>query len=211
MYVDGHLPGDFGERHKVSGLPTMQFTATGIVVDISRCLTMEFKVPGDLVYVVGETLNELGGSEYYEMLGYTGLNVPRVDWGKNLLLYRAMEDAVKAGLPASCHAVTRGGLAAHIILAALGGDLGVRVDLGKVPVEQPLRNDRVLFSESCGRFLVTVPPGNRREFESRFHGLTHGLVGEVLADPEMVILSVDGKTLLREPVGALRRSWKDAG
>ena len=79
MYVDGYLPGAFGERHKVSGLPTMQFTATGIVADVLKSQTMEVKSPGDLVFVLGTTRNELGGSAYYDLFGYTGLNVPRVD------------------------------------------------------------------------------------------------------------------------------------
>ena len=50
MYVDGYLPGAFGERHKVSGLPTMQFTATGIVADVLKSQSMELKSSGDLVY-----------------------------------------------------------------------------------------------------------------------------------------------------------------
>lgn len=209
MYVDGHLPGAFGERHKVSGLPTMQFTATGIVPDIAQCLTMELKNPGDLVYLVGVTRNELGGSEYYELLGYTGVKVPRVDHGKNLVLYGALESAVRAGLPASCHAIARGGLAVHGVLSAVGGDLGTRLDLSKVPVDGPLRNDQVLFSESCGRFLVTVPPEKRREFEALFRGLPVGLVGEVCVTPELEIIGLEGKTLLREPIARLRQSWKD--
>ncbi len=209
MYVDGHLPGDFGERHKVSGLPTMQFTATGIVPDIAQCLSMEFKNPGDLVYVVGVTRNELGGSEYYEMLGYTGLNVPKVDPGTNLVLYGALENAVRAGLPASCHAITRGGLAVHVVLSALGGDLGVKLDLSRVVVDKPLRNDQVLFSESCGRFLVTVPPEKGQEFENMLQGLPLGLVGEVHGAAELEIIGLERKTLLRAPIPLLRQSWKE--
>lgn len=209
MYVDGYLPGDFEERHKVSGLPTMQFTATGVVPDITRCLTMELKDPGDLVYVVGVTRNELGGSEYYEMLGYTGFNVPKVDYEKNLIVYGALESAVSMGLLASCHAITRGGLAVHVVLAAIGGDLGVKLDLSRVPMDEPLRNDQVLFSESCGRFLVTVCPEERQVFETLFQRLPLGLVGEVHATPELEIIGLEGKTLLREPIALLRQSWKD--
>ena len=72
MYVDGNLKGRYGETHRVSGLPTLQFTATGLVDDIRRCVTMEAKFPGDAVYILGETADELGGSEYYDRFGYTG-------------------------------------------------------------------------------------------------------------------------------------------
>ena len=77
MYIDGNLEGPFGERRKVSGLPTLLFTVCSVIEDIARCVTMDAKFPGDLVYVLGETKNELGGSEYYQMMGSIGLNVPR--------------------------------------------------------------------------------------------------------------------------------------
>ncbi len=50
-----------------------------------------------------------------------------------------------------------------------------------------IRDDQILFSESCGRFLVTVPKKDRKEFESIFDGLPYGLVGEVTDNPELVI------------------------
>ena len=78
MYIDGHLPGEFGETHKISGLPTLLFTATSVIPDVGRCLTLDCKEPGDYIYLVGKTRPELGGSEYYELFGYTGLNVPEV-------------------------------------------------------------------------------------------------------------------------------------
>ena len=79
MYIDGYLAGEFGETHKVSGLPTLLFTATSIIPDVSRCLTLDLKAAGDYIYLVGRTRNELGGSEFYEIFDYVGLNVPQVD------------------------------------------------------------------------------------------------------------------------------------
>ena len=72
MYVDGHLPGTYGEIHKVSALETLQFSAVSIISDIRKCVTMESKMPGDFIYILGITRDELGASEYYEHLGYTG-------------------------------------------------------------------------------------------------------------------------------------------
>ena len=208
MYVDGHLPGAFGERHKVSGLPTMQFTATSIVPDIINCPGMESKFAGDLVYLLGTTRNELGGSEYYDLFGYMGLNVPKLDPRSARPVYRALEQAVTAGLTASCHGIYRGGLAVHAALVAFGSDLGLTLDLAKVPRSGDLRHDQMLFSESCGRFLVTVSPSQRQAFEKLFENLPCALVGEVTADPRLVILGKQGETLAAEGVPGLKQSWK---
>ncbi len=211
MYVDGHLQGRFGERHKVSGLPTMQFTATGIVSDVLRSQTMEAKAPGDLVYVAGATRNELGGSAYYDFFGYTGLNIPKVDPDEFLSLYKAMERAISSGLVASCHGIYRGGLAVHAALAAIGGRLGMMIDLSKIPIagdsESPLRVDQMLFSESCGRFLLTIPKENQTAFEEIFKGLPLGLAGEVSEKPELVFTGGSGREILREDIFSLRKSW----
>jgi len=208
MYVDGHLAGEFGERHKVSGLPTMQFTGTGIVPDVIRSLTMEAKMPGDLVYILGETGNELGGGEYYEIFGYTGCCVPILDPMKSLHLYEIVEQAVNRCLLASCHGIYRGGLGVHAALVALGGDLGMVLNLQEVPCSGKLRNDQLLFSESCGRFIVTVQPEKRREFETLFHGLPCALVGTIQERPELSFIGHGGEILLREDIADLRKSWK---
>jgi phosphoribosylformylglycinamidine synthase len=207
MYVDGHLPGAYGERHKVSGLPTMQFTATTVVPDVNRCLTMDVKMPGDAVYVLGITRNELGASEYYEHLGHVGLNVPRARPEDFLKLYRALEQAVARGLCASCRAVGRGGLAVHGAMAAFAGRLGMVWDLSRVPADGDLSPSALLFSESLGRFLVTVPPHGITAFEELMEGLPAGRIGEVTEAPAFRIRTSDGKELLNVPLETLRQAW----
>ncbi|GKT09592.1 AIR synthase-related protein [Desulforhabdus sp. TSK] len=212
MYVDGHLPGAFEETHKVSGLPTMQFTATGVVPQVSRCLTLEPKVAGDLVYVLGSTGNELGGSEYYDLMGEVGLNVPTVEPRGSLKLYKALEGAISGGLLASCHGIYRGGLAVHAAMAAFASSFGMTLDLQHVPQKEcaagRLRDDQLLFSETCGRFLVTVSPACREAFEARFQGLPCARVGEVTQDPRLVIRGQKGDILVEESLASLKRSWK---
>ncbi|MBW2087306.1 MAG: phosphoribosylformylglycinamidine synthase, partial [Deltaproteobacteria bacterium] len=130
--------GPYGEKHKVSGLPTLQFTATGVIDDVMRCQTMEFKAPGDLIYVLGVTRNELGGSEYYDLFGYLGLNVPQTDLAANRSLYEAFSRAYREGLIASARGLYRGGLGVHLALASLGGGLGADVDLDRLVVDTEL-------------------------------------------------------------------------
>ncbi|MFC1821062.1 AIR synthase-related protein, partial [Thermodesulfobacteriota bacterium] len=110
MYIDGNLKGPYGERRKISGLPTLLFTASSVVEDVDRCITMDTKFPGDLIYLLGATRNELGGSEYYQMMGETGFNVPNVDVDEVWPLYLALHRAIQRELVASVHAISRGGL-----------------------------------------------------------------------------------------------------
>jgi phosphoribosylformylglycinamidine synthase len=125
-----------------------------------------------------------------------------------LPLYKALEQAIASGLIASCHGIYRGGLAIHAALTAFGSRLGLTLDLAKVPQEGHLRDDQLLFSESCGRFLVTVAPLNQQTFEACFRDLPCALVGEATADPRLFILGQDGRTLVAEPVFDLKQSWK---
>ncbi len=168
MYVDGLLPGAFGEMHRVSGLPTLWFTAVSVLADLGRALTLEWKRPGDLIYLVGDTRPELGGSEFYEMLGYVGLSVPQVNPDAFLAYYRLMEEAGHRELLASAHGLYRGGLGVHLVLCSLAAGLGLEVDLSRVAPESP--DYASLYAESAGRFLVSVDPAQAGGLEELFRG-----------------------------------------
>ncbi len=209
MYVDGNLPGRYGERHKVSGLPTMQFTASGIVEDVSCCLTMDFKNSEEAIYVLGVTRDELGGSEYYSFLGYTGLNVPRLNPKETLPLYKSLREAIKKGLLSSCKSINRGGLGINLVLSSFAGEIGAEIDLGRVPSEGEMTPEKLLFSESCGRFIVTVPYGKRSQFEAIMEDLEVSQVGKTLeGQPVLRIYDIDGKLLIEEDLKSLKASWK---
>jgi phosphoribosylformylglycinamidine (FGAM) synthase-like enzyme len=208
MYVDGNLEGEFGERHKVSGLETMQFTGTSVIEDIRRCTTLEAKMAGDLVYVVGLTRNELGGSEYYDLLGYTGLNVPRVKIAEVLPLYQGLSAAAAAEKVASVHGVYRGGLGVHLAVVAMAGGLGLEVDLGRVPAEGVEREDTLLYSESAGRFIVTVAPEDCAAFEEHLKDLPFACVGRVVKAERFTIRGLRGGSLLSVGLRRLRSAWK---
>jgi phosphoribosylformylglycinamidine synthase len=208
MYVDGHLTGRYGETHKVSALETLQFSTVSLIPDIERCVSMDSKVAGDRVYAVGLTRDELGGSEYYQHLGYVGLNVPRVRSDEFIATYRALGQAVAQGLVASVHGVYRGGLAVHLAMVAMGGGLGLHVDLRRIPVERAGRTDTLLFSESAGRFIVTVDPLRQNEFEAGFRGLPCVCIGTVTAEPILRLDGLEGETLTSVAVSDLKAAWK---
>ncbi len=208
MYVDGHLPGLYGETHKVSSPGTLQFSATSVIADIHTCVSMENKIPGDRIYILGMTRDELGGSEYYAHFGYIGKNVPRVEPEAFLNLYRAMEHAIKQDLVASAHGIYRGGLGVHLAMAAMGGNLGMEIDLSRVPAEGLDRDDKILFSESAGRFIVSINPAHKDRFEEIFAGLAFACIGRVNESRQITMTGLDGSTILSVEIASLKRAWK---
>jgi len=205
MYVDGLLPGAFGEMHRVSGLPTLWFTAVSVLADLRRALTLTWKRPGDLIYLVGDTLPELGGSEFYDLLGYVGLSVPKVNPDAFLAYYRLVEQAGQMELLASAHGLYRGGLAVHLATSSLAAGLGLEVDLS--PVAPDLPDYAALYAESAGRFLVSVDPAQARRLEELFQGQPLNCLGRVGNDSTFKIIR-HGRTLLETPLATLRSAWE---
>ncbi|MEW6187391.1 MAG: phosphoribosylformylglycinamidine synthase subunit PurS [Thermodesulfobacteriota bacterium] len=206
MYVDGYINGPFGEAHRISGLPTMQFTATSIVPDVRNCLTMEVKIPGDLIYILGETRDELGGSEYYDLFGQSGLNVPRLKVEPEKRHYAALSRSLEQGLVNAARGIYRGGLGVHLTLMALAGDLGLEADLAKVPSDGLLRPDKLLFSESCGRILLSIDPRKKKAFEKEMAGCRLEYVGKVRKDQNLIIKN-KGQTLIKSRLKSLREAF----
>ena len=209
MYVDGNLPGRYGETHKVSAPETLQFSAISVVNDITQCISMDSKIPGDLVYVLGTTRNELGGSEYYGHLGYIGRHVPRVRPHEYAGLYRTLNRAIENNLLASAHGIYRGGLAIHLAMVAMGGNLGMNIKLSSVPAQGVDRDDTLLFSESAGRFIVTVDPNHRDEFEHLFQGCACSCIGTVTEAQDFIVEGRQNTTIISIAVQDLKASWKN--
>jgi phosphoribosylformylglycinamidine synthase len=205
MYVDGLLPGAFGEMHRVSGLPTLFFTAVSVLNDLSQALSLEWKRPGDLIYLVGDTRPELGGSELYELLGYVGLSVPKVNPDAFLPSYRLLSLAGQRELLASAHGLYRGGLAVSLATSSLASGLGIEVDLSRVAPDLP--DYAGLYSESAGRFLVSVDPADAPRLEKLFAGEPLICLGRVGQDATFKLIR-HGRTLLEAPLTTLRTAWE---
>ncbi|MBI5135233.1 phosphoribosylformylglycinamidine synthase, partial [Candidatus Uhrbacteria bacterium] len=138
-----------GKPFTLSIPPTLLVSSLAVMDDARSAMTLDAKTPGDLVYVLGETRDELGASEYYAMHDAVGANVPMVDTQKNIILYQALNEAIAKGVVASAQSVHRGGLAAALVKTAVGGMLGMDVALADIP--GAAANDTVaLWSESQG-------------------------------------------------------------
>ena len=181
----------------------------GKIDDVRTATTMDVKRPGDLVYVLGLTRDELGGSEYYAMRGELGRNVPQVDAESALARYRALNAAQAKGLVASCHDLSDGGLAVALAESAFAGGCGIQAELAQLPVEGDLRDEALLFSESQSRLLVTVHPEHLAAFEQLFAGQVCGLVGRVIEEQELLIFGREGQILVKSDLSTLKEAWQE--
>jgi len=207
MYIDGNLEGPYGERRKVSGKPALLFTVSSVVEDVKACVTMDAKFPGDLVYVLGETKDELGGSEYYQLMEKIGLHVPKVDVNIVWPLYLALHRAIQKGLVCSAHAVGKGGLAVHLAMVAMAGELGMEIHIGKAPSRPGLSSAQLLYSESAGRFVVTVNPARKAQFEKLFGSMPIACIGEVTETRRFKVQRGKGEQIIDEDVPDLKKAW----
>ncbi|MBN1943861.1 MAG: phosphoribosylformylglycinamidine synthase subunit PurS [Phycisphaerae bacterium] len=174
---------------------TLLISAISVVPDVTRCVTSDAKKAGNLLYLLGETRPELGGSHYLRAEGLqTGNDVPPVNPAVNVKTMRAMQKAIFAGLVRGCHDLSEGGLAVAAAESAFAGGLGVEISLANVPTAAEFPGDdtpagRVakLFGESAGRFLVEIEPEKAATFEKLFAGLACAQMGKVTDTGRIVI------------------------
>ncbi|MDH5722419.1 MAG: AIR synthase-related protein [Alphaproteobacteria bacterium] len=207
-----------GKAVKISVPPTLLVSSIGVIPHVQHAISLAPKAEGDLVYLLGETKDELGASEYYDMNGVLGNNVPETDTHQNLRLYKLYARASRDRLIASAYALGYGGLAAALAKKAIAAQMGMEIDLSSLchpdqgdsrmegskkdssttDLKSSARNDKkglsaekVLFSESTGRILVTVAPQNKKAFEKNFKGFEQcHYIGSVSYSENLMIRDV---------------------
>ena len=199
----------------ISVPPTLLISSVGHIHDVRRCVTLDFKAAGDRVYVLGETADELGGSEYFRLLGereqdapYVGNRAPVVDPAKTRPLYLAVADAIQKGLLASAASVHLGGLGVALAKCAMAGELGLSADLALIPKSEEMTPARLLFSESQGRLLVSVSPENTQEFEALLNGLPFACIGEVASGPSLLLRAGEASPLVSLTIERMKTAYK---
>ena len=204
-----------GDPIKISVPPTLLISSIGVMQDARKAVSLDAKIGGDLVYVLGETYNELGASEYFAMVGerergekYIGNNVPKVEVGKNKSLYEALSRAIDKNIVASAQSVHKGGLAVALAKTSMGGKQGIDVTLEDIPGRRPIRNDFALYSESQGRLVVTVAPEDKEQFEEIIGNNSFAQIGVVMDNDSFLIKGRDGKTIVDTSVDSLLDSYK---
>jgi phosphoribosylformylglycinamidine synthase len=209
------------EGKKIAVLPTLLVSAIGQIEDVETAVTLDFKVPGDVIYILGETGNHTGGSEYFRYLGdhdgctgepgltnpYVGSAPPVVDMQRTLPLYQALRAAIKAGFVRSAATPTKGGLALALVRSVLAGGLGASIDLTSVANANDLDSDVALFSESNGRFVVSLSAEDTKAFEQCMQHQQFYRVGLVDSSSTLRV-NRDHRSLVNLEIDDLRHQFK---
>ena len=188
---------------------TLLISAMSLVDDINTCVTMDAKKAGNLLFIVGETGNELGGSHYYKVNGQLGCNVPKVDLEKSPKITASIAGAIGKGIVASCHDCSEGGVAVALAEMAFAGGLGIQADLRGLPKSTDCsRPDTQLFSESNSRYIVEVEPENYDAFAKMMLNLPFGQIGKVVDDVKLTINDENGTEVIDLRIDELKKAWQ---
>ncbi|HEV3145911.1 MAG TPA: AIR synthase-related protein [Gemmataceae bacterium] len=186
--------------------PTLLISALGRVNDVRQCVTIDLKEPGNDVYLIGTTKNEMGGSHFNLVHGISGGEVPKVNRLQAPNIFRALHAAISAGCVLSCHDLSEGGLAVAAAEMAFAGGVGADLtDAGGIEAD----SDEVrLFSESSTRFLVEVRPEMAGAFARHFENLPLLKIGRTVREPRLRIAGANGEWLIWAQLEELKEAWQ---
>ena len=185
--------------------PTPMIGMVGIIEDIEKRVSSFFRNENDVVFLLGETLAEIGGSEYLKTIhGHDKGKPPALDLKKEKALIELLLALTDAKFLSSAHDLSEGGLAVALAECCLGGaKLGCRVELSS-----DLREDVLLFSESQSRAVISMNEKNEHaavEMFGRF-GVTWSAIGRV--GHETFKINVNGETFVKTTVSDLETAFE---
>jgi phosphoribosylformylglycinamidine synthase II len=204
-YID-----ETGAKQTIAIPPSLLISAMGQIDDVARAVTMDLKRPDSLIYLIGDTKDELGGSHFAMIHGMAGGKVPTVDPVVTKQTFASLHSTIKSGLVRSCHDLSEGGLAVAIAEMCFAGGIGAEIELTKVPTSDgSLPPTAVLFSESNTRFLCEVASEHADSFESKLAGIPHACIGRTQSSTELKIVDQAGGTaLIESELATLKAAWK---
>jgi phosphoribosylformylglycinamidine synthase len=199
---------------RISIPSTLLISAISIIDDVSKCVTMDAKKAGNLLFIVGLTKDELGGSHYENLKLKTQnsklWNVPKTDLKTAPKIARRLAEAIAKGLIVSCHDCSEGGLAVALAEMAFAGGVGIEADLRGLSKDPDCSAvDSQLFSESTSRYIVEVEPEKYGDFAKLMLGLPFGQIGRVTDSQNLVIKSQKGLPAINTAVSDLKLAWQN--
>ena len=198
-----------GQKQTVAIPASLLITAMGQMEDVNRAVTMDLKATGNLLYQIGATQDELGGSHFSLVNKLTGGNVPQVALPRAVAIFAAVHRAINAGLIRSCHDLSEGGLAAAVAEMAFAGEVGAELTLAELAQQSGLTDcAQLLFSESNTRFVVEIVPAKAAQFEALFSGLPMVRIGQTIAEQVLRIVSPQGQRVVDSELSQLKACWQ---
>jgi len=198
----------YNESPLGSVTPSLLVTGIGIIPDVRKIISMDLKEVGNPVYIVGKTLRELGGSEYYRMMGLVGNSLPQVYPQSSVRSMNLITKAIDHGFVRSCHDLSEGGLGVAATEMSFSGGVGLEIHLDMVPQSDVERDDLLLFSESNSRFLLEISKDKQTDFENMMIDCEFRLIGEVVSNNELIIWGLGGDVVIESDIVDLRNVWK---
>jgi phosphoribosylformylglycinamidine synthase len=199
-----------GTRHAIPG--TLLISAIGVVPDVNHTVTMDLKSSGNLLYLIGLTQDDMGGSHYHLIHNIQG-GVPPQPVSTSPEIVRAVHRAIQAGLIKSCHDCSEGGLAVALAEMCIAGGLGATIDLksvhdisDEVSPDTQARDRIGFFAESIGRFVVEVNRESVVAFEKLFQGLPCIALGYVNTSKTLDLKCNTGDCTI--PLTDLETAWR---
>jgi phosphoribosylformylglycinamidine synthase len=190
--------------------PTLLISALGQVPDVRKCLTMDLKKAGNLLYLIGWTYKEMGGSHFHLIHGLAEGPAPFGNRQEARKVFRALHKAIQQGLVVSCHDLSEGGLAAALAEMCFSGGWGARVDCQTISaLTGDLPDEIILFSESNTRFLLEVAPDKEAALLDILENTPRFRLGCITTDPRLIIgNSARAGVLIDAPIADLRTAWQ---
>lgn len=188
---------------------TLLISALGRVPDVRKCVTMDLKEPGNELFIIGRTKNELGGSHYNLVTGRSGGEPPRPDLTEAPKIFAALHAAIQAGLIRACHDLSEGGLAVTLAEMAFAGGVGADITgLSEMPGTVGLSDEVRLFSESTTRFVVEVQPQHVEQFKLAFTELPCAKLGHTVVEQRLRVAGANGEWLVWTKLAEVKEAWQ---
>jgi phosphoribosylformylglycinamidine synthase subunit PurSL len=197
------------QGQRISIPHTLLISAIGVLEDVNKAVSMDLKVIGDSIYIVGQTGNDLGGSEYFALHNAKGNNSPKVEAQQAKKIMDTLSSAIDQGLARACHDCSEGGLGVALAEMAFAGGLGATVYLKNVPRTGPIyRDDFILFSESNTRFLVEVAAEAEPAFIEMMKEIPTAPIGHVSQEEYLEVHGLNSQVVFRTPLSDLKEAWQ---
>lgn len=201
---------DSGNKQTIAIPPSLLISAMGQIADVSNAVTMDLKHTDSLLYLVGTTKDELGGSHFALIHDLKGGQVPQVDPVAAKQTFAALHQAISKGFVRACHDLSEGGLAVAAAEMCFAGEIGAVIELDKVPTDKSLPPVTLLFSESNTRFLCEVRADQAAAFESALSNVPHACIGRTQAEQQLEIVEQpDGISWINAELSVLKATWKE--
>ncbi|MHA1917894.1 MAG: phosphoribosylformylglycinamidine synthase subunit PurL [Candidatus Ranarchaeia archaeon] len=170
--------------------PTPVIMCLGLLEKIQRPPGIGLKKPGEKIYIIGETKDEMGGSELYvNVLGTMSGVTPKIQTQKYLNQILSVQKSVSNSFISAAHDISKGGLAVALTEMCISGTMGCKISIEDIPVEEELNFVKKLYSESYGRFIVSVKDENEQDFINLMKQLNveYKLIGTTINEKEIRI------------------------